>query len=74
MEYKKDVKAGNNAGNDINNIARKYVDYYDIASISLTIKVGNINTGSYYEELVQGVNNVPKAYKYYSRTACTLYI
>ena len=41
MEYKEDVKAGNNAGDDINNIAWEYVDYYDIASISLTIKVGN---------------------------------
>jgi hypothetical protein len=41
MEYKEDVKAGNNAGDDINNIAWEYVDYYDIASISFTIKVEN---------------------------------
>ncbi len=41
MEYKEDVKTGNNAGDDINNIAWEYVDYYDIASISLTIKVRN---------------------------------
>ncbi len=41
MEYKEDVKIGNNAGDDINNIAWEYVDYYDIASISFTIKVEN---------------------------------
>ncbi len=41
MEYKEDVKTGNNAGDDINNITWKYVDYYDITSILLTIKVGN---------------------------------
>ncbi len=41
MEYKEDVKTRNNTGDDINNIAWEYVDYYDIASISLTIKVGN---------------------------------
>ncbi len=41
MEYKENVETGNNAGDDISNIAWEYVDYYDIASISLTIKVGN---------------------------------
>jgi len=38
MEYKEDVKTGNNAGHDISNIAGENVDYHDIASISLTIK------------------------------------
>ncbi len=40
MEYKEDVETGNNAGDDIKDIAWEYVDYYDIASISFTIKVG----------------------------------
>jgi hypothetical protein len=41
MEYKEDVKTGNNAGNDISNKAWEYADYYDIASILLTIKGEN---------------------------------
>ena len=40
MEYKENVKTWNNAGDDINNIAWDNFDYYDIASILLTIKVG----------------------------------
>jgi hypothetical protein len=38
MEYKEDVETWNNAGDDINNIAWEYLDYYDIASILFTNK------------------------------------
>ncbi len=47
MEYKEDVKTGNNARDDINNIASGNVDYNDIASISFTINVAsNLNRGT----------------------------
>ncbi len=58
MEYKEDVKTGNNAGDNINNIASEKVDYHDIAYY---IKWETINAGINCKELVQGINNVPKA-------------
>ena len=38
MEFKEDVKTRNNAGDDINDIAREFFDYYDIAHYILCVE------------------------------------